>query len=713
MALFGELMLCAAAVLSAAGLALCLAGRDRRHLLPAGRAALLSAAGASAAALVALAFLLVVKDYRVAYVRDYADETMSLGYLLAAVWGGQQGSLMLWAVLQTWFTAGAAAAAGRRGAERDPLALAVLAGLGAFFLLLVLFESDPFAPLGSVATSGVGLNPLLRNAYMVLHPPALFLGFVGFSVPLAHALASLAEGGGDGWLRELRPWLLFAWIFLTAGNVLGMVWAYEELGWGGYWGWDPVENASFMPWLTGTALVHSALAEERLGALKRWNVVLAALTFVLIVFGTFLTRSGVIESVHAFAGATVGPYLLCLIAAVALATAALLVVRARELPAARIPERPPLRLSLLEVNNWLLLAATAFVAIATTMPLLSAALRGDKVTLTPAFYNTWMVPIGLSLLGLLGLCAALGWSARTGLAQALRRLAVPLGLGAAAVVIGAIAFGVRRELGPVMRFAPILSVGLLAFTGAAVLGGLRRAAVGGRGRERSSSRGRRKLGALIVHAAVVALFVGFAGAGFSEENQGLLRPGEGIAVGGYRLEFMGLRGDRDVEREAVFADLDVRGPGGSLGVMSPARFTYASHPGRPTNEVAISRGFGEDLFLILGETDGDTGAAVIRAVVNPLVAWVWIGAALLVLGAIVAAGRPGWLLDLLEMRPETKARVAPLGLALGAAACAVAGAGAAFDAATGIAVAGGFALVFALVHLSSALRALLEKGGAP
>lgn len=710
MALFGELMLCAAAVLSAAAFALCLAGRERASLLAAGRALLLSAAGASAAALVALAFLLVVRDYRVAYVRDYADGTMSLPYLLAAIWGGQQGSLMLWAALQTWFTAAYAASSGgeRRG---FPLALAILAGLGACFLLLVLFESDPFAPLGTTATAGVGLNPLLRNPYMVLHPPALFLGFVGFSVPLARALASLAEGEADGWAAEQRPWILAAWIALTAGNVLGMVWAYEELGWGGYWGWDPVENASLLPWLTGTALVHSALAEARLGAHRRWNVALVGLTFALILFGTFLTRSGVIDSVHAFAGATVGPYLLALIAAVAIATAALLALRWRALAPPAGDAAPPLRLALLGANAWLLLAATAFVAIATTMPLISALLAGEEVALTPPFYNRWMVPIGLALLGLLGLCAALGWSAERGAAALLRRLGTPLGLGAIAAALAGATVGVRDGLGPAMRFAPLVAAGLLAFAGAAVAGALRRAILrGGRGGG-ARSRGRRKLGAAVAHAAVVVLFLGFAGAGFSAEGRALLRPGERLEVAGYGIGFLGLREDRDVEREAVFADLDVRGPDGAVGIRSPARFLYLSHPGRPTAEVAIERGLGEDLFLVLGETDEESGAAVIRAVVNPLVAWVWIGSVLLALGAIVAAARPGWLADLLEMRPETRTRIAPAAIGLALFACAALAAAIPLGAAGAIAVAGAFALAFALRQLAAGLRAALDRGG--
>ncbi|HUU21140.1 MAG TPA: cytochrome c biogenesis protein CcsA, partial [Phycisphaerae bacterium] len=259
MALFGQLVLCAATVLSAAGAAVYLARGEERRFHEAGRALLLAAAAAGGTALVVLAFLLVTHDYSTAYVHSYADRTMSPGMLLAAIWGGQQGSLLFWAVLQTWFTAAAAVWLGRRSLETAPVSMALLGGLQLFFLLLVLFHSDPFAPLGTTASHGVGLNPLLRNPYMAWHPPTLFIGFVGFTVPMAFALGALAHGRPDHetWIPGQRPFLLVAWVFLGIGNILGMVWAYQVLGWGGYWGWDPVENAAFLPWLTGTALVHS------------------------------------------------------------------------------------------------------------------------------------------------------------------------------------------------------------------------------------------------------------------------------------------------------------------------------------------------------------------------------------------------------------------------------------------------------------------------
>ena len=370
MASFGEMMLYVSVLLSAAGGAICLArGRERRYF-GVSRSLLVAAAAASAIALVTLVFLLVVHDYRVEYVRDYADRTMSLGFLVTAVWGGQAGSLMVWGILQTWFTAAAAVwFSSREDLTHAPVAFGFLSALQAFFLLLTVFHSNPFEPLGTVATEGVGLNPLLRNFYMVFHPPTLYIGFVGFSVPMAFALAALAENALDGgWLKEQRPWILVAWAFLSVGNILGMVWAYEELGWGGYWGWDPVENAAFLPWLTGTALVHSALAEERRGVLRRWNILLITVTFALIVFGTFLTRSGVIESVHAFAGATTGPYFLGLISVTSVVALVLLFMRLGRLRPRNSRGPFPSRDWTIMVGNWVFVAAATFVWVATMMP---------------------------------------------------------------------------------------------------------------------------------------------------------------------------------------------------------------------------------------------------------------------------------------------------------------------------------------------------------
>jgi cytochrome c-type biogenesis protein CcmF len=546
---------------------------------------------------------------------------------------------------------------------------------------------------------------------MAFHPPTLFIGFVGFSIPMAFALAALVDGRIDGeWLEAQRPWILVAWVFLTVGNVLGMVWAYEELGWGGYWGWDPVENASLMPWLTSTALVHSATAEQRRGVLRRWNVLLIAITFELIIFGTFLTRSGIIASVHAFAGAAVGPHLLGLIAVAGPLTIALLLLRFRALRPAR-PLRGVLsREGLALAGNWLFLVAAAFIWIATMMPLLTEIFRGEKVILTPEFFNRWMVPLGLLLLALLGLCSAISWRApRAG--ELFSRLAPPILVGVAAGCLTALVGGLDLGRGLLLALAPALSIGLLALVSVAILLEIRRIALARRRQQNPTGRLGRRIGAQLVHLSVVAMFVGFTGAAFTEEAQGSLGPGEHLAVAGYRITMVGLRSDSDVERDAVFADLEVHGPDGSLGVLSPARFTYHTHPGQPTGEVVISSDLATDVFLILGEADTGSGRAVIRALINPLVSWIWIGGALLVLGTLIALVRFDRLAALLEADAELRSSVLKPGAIVAASIGIAVVAGLARDLAVALVTLGAIALALALYLLWGAMHGLARTGG--
>jgi cytochrome c-type biogenesis protein CcmF len=518
-------------------------------------------------------------------------------------------------------------------APLSAVTMGVLSALSSAFCLLVLFHADPFETLGTEASSGVGLNPLLRNPYMAIHPPTLYLGFVGLSVPLALSVAALAEGGlQELWPKAARSWTLWAWLFLSAGNLLGMVWAYEELGWGGYWGWDPVENASFMPWLTATALLHTLIAQRRSGTHRRFNTFLAAVSFALVIFGTFLTRSGVIQSVHAFAGATSGPYLLGLIAAALALVVVVSVWRRKDFESGKDEAEGLTRMSLISWTAWMLLLCAVFVWLATTSPLWAQWLRGEKVVMTPEFYNQWMVPLGLGILALVGLCLVLGWTTLEG--SFLRpRLVGPAGALLVAVS-AALLGGAQREVSGPMRYAAVVAIGVIAFAFVAVAAELwSLARKGGSG----SSARRKRVGAHIVHLSIVILFIGFLGSGFEKEASRSLLPGQGLSVGDYHLTYLGLRVDDNFERRALLADLEVKRDGEPLGVLSPGRRVYYSHPGQPTSEVFIRFGLKEDLFLILGDADEDTSRAAIRAVVNPLVAWLWIGGAVLMLGTGVSA----------------------------------------------------------------------------
>ncbi|MDJ0766061.1 MAG: cytochrome c-type biogenesis CcmF C-terminal domain-containing protein [Myxococcota bacterium] len=626
---FGQLMICLAVVFSAAGAALVLVGNFSSTHLRAGKYLLYAAAAASAVSLLVLVFLFLTHDYRVSYVRDYADRTMSVSYLIMAVWGGQEGSLLLWASLQTFFTAGIAARSFGKNRDLVPTALAVLAIIQLFFLCLTLFHSNPFTPLGTVATRGNGLNPLLRNPYMAFHPPTLFLGYVGFSVPMAFALAALIERrDGRDWTADIRFDILFAWIFLGIGNVLGMVWAYEELGWGGYWGWDPVENASFMPWLTGTALLHSSIIAKNRKGFRAWCPVLTWLTFVLIIFGTFLTRSNIIASVHAFAGATTGPYFLGLIASVTALFFGLLAWQWRSLTAGQPKVGVVSRDGIFYLTNVAFVGSAAFVWLATMTPFFTELIRGEKVAVTPAFFNRWMVPFGLLILGLIGVCHFFKWRDKT-VSPVLRSGRWPLIIGAVTAVIASL-------IGKGLIWQTIVSAFLLGMVGTTVLREIvrlqRRARTGAQQRGATN----RRLGGQLVHLAVVLLFVGFTGAAYTVEQTANLGPGQPMRVGDYTLTFLGIRQDNTVERHALLADLEVRQGTTPIGVLSPARHLYHSHPGRPTSEVVIHTGLTEDLFLILGEGDPVRGRAIIRAVVNPLVVWIWLGGGLMVLGTAIA-----------------------------------------------------------------------------
>ncbi len=700
---FGQLVVCVASVLSAAGGCLALIGASRPAALAASRKMFHAAAAAATAALLILLFLLLAHDYRIAYVREYADRTMSAGYLLMAVWGGQQGSLLLWAVLQAWFTSAAAGLAVKRDRALAPIALAFLATLQLFFFLLVLYHSNPFEALGTIAKSGIGMNPLLRNPYMAVHPPTLYLGFVGFSVPMAFGLAALVEGRlRGGWLKNQRGWILFAWIFLSVGNILGMVWAYEELGWGGYWGWDPVENASFMPWLTGTALLHSVMIVDRRKMFRLFSLILIALTFILVIFGTFLTRSGVIESVHAFAGATTGPYLLGLIVCTTVTFVGLLLWRRKELSGTKPIESPLSPEGIFFIANWAFILAAAFVWFATMAPLFAEVFKGEKIAVTPEFFNQWMVPLGIIILALIGLCSIVGW--RSGSSEKIGRRAVwPTIVGIIAAILAALAGGADNTGSGVRAAFPIIAVGSIALVATGLMREI--ALIVARAARRPTPGGarRRRLGGQLVHLSVALLFVGFTGSAFTEEKSANLFPGKTMRVGEYSLQFLGLREDNNYERHALLADLEVRKSNEPLGVLSPARHNYHSHPGRPTSEVVIRTGLTEDLFLILGEGDPSRGFAIIRAVVNPMIVWIWIGGILLVVGTLIALIPAGWFRA--AQSGSTHRLWKTLGVVLFVSAIGVS-VGSLRDLATAVVVLAGLGLAGALILFGDALSQL-------
>ena len=545
----------------------------------------------------------------------------------------------------------------------QPYVIATLMVIMSFFAVLMLFAANPFeTSFAGARLDGEGLNPLLRNFYMIIHPPSLYMGFVGCSVPFAFAIAALATGRLDNeWIAATRKWMLFAWLFLSIGNCLGMLWAYEELGWGGYWAWDPVENAACLPWFTATAYVHSTMIQERRNMLKVWNLVLICTTFFLTIFGTFLTRAGLIASVHAFAKSDIGIYFVYFMALIIAVPAGLIVWRLPLLRSRGRIESVVSREGAFVVNNWVLLGACTFIGVATIFPRISEWLWDETVTVGPPFFNRWMVPIGLSLLALMGVAPLLAWrksstanlaaAARFPLISATVAAVLHLSLGSRFGFPGVVpndAFYdgvlgiVLQQLGAV---APVVTVGLVAFNFAVVGQEFYRGAVARRRQHaepwgsallRLVQKSRRRYGGYIVHIGISLMFLGFAGRAWTLETEANMSPGDKIEIGDYSLTYAGPRMELDAEKRMVFADVDVSQDGVAVGRISPARFIYKSSRSSPTTEVALHRTLKNDLYAVVAIVNPTTKRATFRFHVNPLVSWLWIGVSILICGCLLS-----------------------------------------------------------------------------
>ena len=463
------------------------AGTTKRpRLLEAARQGAYGTVGLIALGTLLLAYAFVTHDFRLRYVAHYSDRGMPGAYLFAALWGGQDGSLLWWTFLLAGYTT--ACLVWMKGKYRilQPYVIATLMSIVGFFAVLMLFAANPFwTSLAGAKPDGEGLNPLLQNFYMAIHPPSLYTGFVGCSIPFAFMVAALVTGRlDDEWLGATRKWMLFAWMFLSIGNGLGMLWAYEELGWGGYWAWDPVENAACLPWFTASAYLHSIMTQERRGMLKVWNVSLVATTFFLTIFGTFLTRSGMIASVHSFAQSDIGKYFVGYMGLIAAVSAGLIVWRLPLLRSEGKIESVVSREASFVANNWALLGIMTFIAVATVFPKLSA-LWGEEVTVGPPFYNRWIAPVGLAVFALMGAGPLFAWR-KTSHKSLRSAFTIPLAVMVAAAILH-VAFGKKlgfpafvasepiypgllgvalQKLGSVL---PLVSISLCAFNTAVIV----------------------------------------------------------------------------------------------------------------------------------------------------------------------------------------------------------------------------------------------------
>ena len=661
---FGTLVLCITFVMAAYTLTVSVgAGRGRPHLLPAARLGTYATCAFIFLAICILAYAFQTHDFRIRYVARYSDRSMPWWYLLTSLWGGQDGSLLWWTFLLSGYTVAVIRWLRGRYQELQPWIYATLMSIFLFFLILMLFTADPFTTqLRSVPPDGEGLNPLLQNYWMVIHPPSLYMGFVGWSVPFAIVIAALITGRlGTEWIKAARVWAMIAWTFLSVGLLLGCLWSYEELGWGGYWAWDPVENASFMPWLVGTAYLHSVLIQERYQMMKVWNVFLLCLTFIMTIFGTFLTRSGLIASVHSFARSDIGQYFVYYLVFLIVGVFALIIWRLPKLRAQHEIKSLVSREFAFLLNNWMFVGMMVFVLLATTFPLLSQWLRDEEVTVGPSFYNKWMVPFGLVLLFLAGLGPLISWRKATGanLRKALFKPLVIAVLVACLQVVFGNAIGLPavvesdaiyetmtgRVLAVIHSFAPVTSFAVCAFVLASIFQEFFR---GARVRVRKGEsyftaiarlvrRAPRRYGGYIVHAGVVLMFVGFTGAAYDTEHEAALVPGGTMDVGEETVRYDNPRSEVDPNKRMVFTDMAILDDEGNTeSKVSPAKFIYRTHPEMPTTEVAIQSHLDKDIYVIMSTLDPKTKRATFRVVVRPLVAWIWIGGLVLLFGCIVS-----------------------------------------------------------------------------
>jgi cytochrome c-type biogenesis protein CcmF len=600
------------------------------------------------AAAVALVWSVFTNDFSITYIVEHSNRALPGPYKFAALWSGQEGSLLLWAWLLGTYGF-VLRLRHKTDVKLYAYAGTILAGVQVFFLLLLNFAAPPFSLVsGGIPADGNGLNPLLQYPEMVIHPPMLYLGYVGFSVPFAFALGALMmRYPGEKWIHITRKWTMVAWMFLTCGIFLGMHWAYAVLGWGGYWGWDPVENASFMPWLTGTAFLHSVMMQERRGMMKSWNVWLIFSTFLLTMLGTTLTRGGLVSSVHAFAQSSISTWFITFMGIVLAICIFTYIYQRGHLKTEHHFESLVSRESSFLFNNLVLLTACFVILWGTLFPILSEYVDGTKVTVGAPFYNRVAIPIGLFLLFLTGVGPLLPWRATS--FKSIQRNFVPPVVALWATVIVCLVAGVRPWTSA--GFSSGSFYALVAFSvSAAVLTAvlsefLRGAGVISRQTGRHlfgatwllTRRNTRRYGGYIVHIGVLIVVVGLAGTAFNRSVESEIGVHDQIHIGPYTLECTGFTQDSNANYDSEYALLNVMENGKVLFQMTPEKRMYHLGGGdQPQTMVAIHSVPTWDLYLVYEGTNPDTGRPIIKAFLNPLVGWIWMGVAVMVFGTLVA-----------------------------------------------------------------------------
>src|SRR4051812_44823871 len=587
---------------------------------------------------------LLTNDFSLKYVAGHVSANMPRLYTFTSFWSGQEGSMLLWALILSFYSAVAVWYASRRNRELAPFANGTLAAILLFFIATTCFKANPFVRNAWIPPDGAGMNPQLQNPGMAVHPPTLYLGYVGTAIPFAFAVAALITRRVDSeWLAVVRRWALVSWFFLTIGIILGMWWAYVELGWSGYWAWDPVENASFLPWLTITAFLHSIMIQEKRGMLRKWNVVLVVVSFLLAILGTFLTRSGVVESVHAFAQSPIGTWFAAFTIGATALTAYLVATRLKNLEAKAELESMASRVAAFLYNNLVLVGIAFAVLWGTLFPIISQWYTGarEKITVGPPAFNRVNIPLGLLLLALTGIGPLIAWR-RASTSNLRRQFAVPAGLG---VVVGVLllALGMRN-------WHAVVAYALCGFV-AGTIGQEFWRGVRARRRMHGESaplafvrligRNRRRYGGYLVHVGVLIYFVAFSGMAFKREMEATLKPGQSVQLQSpfghtYTLPHMGVSQFEARNRVVSAATVSVMRDGKSEGLMTSEKRQHVDSFKRPTfepsTEVGIRSGLQEDLYITYAGSVNGTEEAVYRFTINPLVWWLWFGGVVLVFG---------------------------------------------------------------------------------
>jgi cytochrome c-type biogenesis protein CcmF len=637
----GSFTLLATFVVASYALAASVAGGRRRSraLIESGIGAFYMTAALMAVASGIIIHAFVTNNYAVKYVQHYSDAAQPLVYKITSYWGGLDGSIMFWVLLLSVFGTIAVATNRERHRELIPWVVAIISATEMFFIFIMVVHNNPFDTFVAAApVDGKGLNPLLQNFYMAIHPPSLYTGFVAMTIPYAFGMAALITGHlDDAWLRAVRRWTMIGWLFLTFGLTLGMLWAYEELGWGGFWGWDPVENAGLLPWFTATAFLHSVLVQERRGMLRVWNVTLVITTFFLTIFGTFMTRSGVVQSVHAFGE---DRWLAGLFSAFMIVIVTFsfgwVIYRLPLLKSRHELDSWASREAAFLVNNWILLFSAFFILFATMFPTLSEAVRGQRLTVGPPFFNMWMRPIGLFVLVLTGIAPLLAWKKST-LTNLVHQFTWPV---AAMMVTGAAvtALGIRV-------WSSGICFAICGFVGATILQEFIRGAQVRRGASGSDvftalvglvARQQRRYGGYIVHLGIVLMFLGFAGQGYKLEENMQLAPGQKGSVGRYTVRHDSISVTSDDNKQMITGHVTVFEGDKMIAEMTPARWFFAKHEDQPTTEVAIRRAVGGDVYIVLAAYEVGTQNATYAVTINPLVNWIWLGFGVLAIGTGIA-----------------------------------------------------------------------------